>query len=205
MASRVLSGGIANLTRLGHMAVDGALYQTSERQWMHDDNGNPADMLELTRNLLRDSSKPGQDVVFTIERNLNRNVCHYTFNPESGKVEPGWLMVPPDVDLEDMSIDDVEEQLSEEDLNIIERKAYGIDMMSPTKFSLRALKGEVFTLRPDKEGNQRATLHLDGDTWTLCRILIQTKPNAFKFPAVHELHMEVCDAQDCTAVFYFAV
>lgn len=192
-------GGIESLTRLGDVDAYGNATQLGDREWSNEDSGNPGDMVEFVRNVLGDPN-----ILFIIERNLNRNVCYYQLDPETNTVFPAWLMIPPELDIEDMSIDEVDNELSEEGLSMLEKRAYGVDHIDATHFTMRALKGEVFTIHRDA-GGARASIKIEGKQWVVRRFMIHTKPSrVFGIPTVAEIHIEVEDGKKIVQ-FFFAV
>lgn len=192
------TGGISSLTCLGRVDVHGNATQLGDTEWSTEDNGNPGNMTEFTRDFL------GQDnIMFIIERNLNRNVCYYTLDLESSRVIPTWLIIPDGVDVSDMSIDDVEE-VTEERLTMLENRVYGVDTIDDSHFVVRALKGAVFTIRRDGD-SARATIEVDNRTWVLNRIMIHTTPSRLLgIPSVTEIHLDVEDENGKIVQFFFA-
>jgi hypothetical protein len=196
------SGGIATLTRLGSVDAYGNVTQVGTREWSNEENGNPDEMVEFVRNVLGEQST----ILFIIERNINRNVCYYQFDPETNKVVPTWLMIPDDLDLKDMSIEDVDTRLTQEDLSMFETRGYGVSVVDDTHFIVRALGDEVLTIHHDEDGNARATIVIDNKHWILRRIMVQTKPiRILGVPTVTELHIEVEDELNRVNQFFYAV
>jgi hypothetical protein len=194
--SQARSGGISTLTRLGSVDGYGNATQLGAREWSNADNGNPDNMINFTRGFLGD-----EDILFIVERDLNRNVCYYSLDEH--KVVPTWLMIPDDVDLSSMTIEQIDGDLvSEEALTMLERRGYGVDVLDPTHFTVRALKGEVFTIRRDDNGNARAYIHIDHRDWQVRRVMIHTKPSMLGFPSVREIHIEVEDGGRITQFFF---
>lgn len=171
--------------------------QKSSRQWITEDNGNPDDILDIARELV------SEHVMFTIERNFNKNVCCYQL--DDGQVCPQWLMIPDDEDMMEADLDRLQEVTHLEDLTMFESRAYGVDVLEADKFIVKALKGEELRLVEDHKGVFRTVIHIDGHPWFLKRIFLHTKPNMVNFPSVHEIHIEVTDEQDRVTQFFFAV
>lgn len=165
-----------------------------------EDNGNPEDTLEIVRGVMgRD-----ENVMFTIERDFNRNVCYYS-TQDGVSVDAKWLLIPDDIDLHDMSIEQVEDELVEEPLTRMETYAYGTKSLGQGRFMLNAIKGEQLGIRRDQEGNYRATIFIQGIHWTLRRIMIHTKPAlGMLYPSVTEIHLEVEDVHGDIAQFFYA-
>lgn len=197
MASKVMSGGISSLIYLGCVDAGGVVDQKTSRQWITEDNGNPDDILDIARELV------SEHVMFTIERNFNKNVCCYQL--DDGQVCPRWLMIPDDEDMMEADLDRLQEVTHLEDLTMFENRAYGVDVLEAEKFIVKALKGEELGLAEDRNGKVRAVIHIHGQPWFLKRIFLHTKPNMVNFPSVHEIHIEVTDEHDRITQFFFAV
>ena len=133
MASKVRSGGISSLNYLGCVDARGVVDQKTSRQWITEDNGNPDDILDIAQDLV------SENVMFTIERNFNKNVCCYDL--DNGQVHPKWLMIPDDEDMMEADRDRLREVTHLEDLNMVEKQAYGVDVEGD-KFVVKALRGE---------------------------------------------------------------
>jgi hypothetical protein len=171
-----------------------------DRAWSDEDNDNPDDMVEFTRNVLGEPDT----ILFIIERNLNRNVCYYQLDTDTKQVTPAWLMIPHGLDLSNLSIDEVDNQVTEEGLTMLETRAYGVDTIDDDHFTMRALKGEVFTIHRDGD-TARATIVIDHKTWVVRRIMIHSNPNMLGIPIVKEVHLEVEDGPHRVTQFFFAV
>lgn len=199
--ARVRSGGLSSLTRLGSIDGYGNETQLSDRAWSTDENENDDMMVEFTRNVLGEHD----NILFVIERNFNRNVCYYQLDPETGKVTPAWLIIPDHLDVSNMSIFDVDNELREEELTMMESRVYGVDMIDESHFTVRALKGEVFTIHRTGD-TARATVDIDDKSWVVRGILIHTRPGlVFGIPTVTEIHVEVEDKNERVFHFFFAV
>jgi hypothetical protein len=158
---------------------------------------------------------PEDDVIFTIERDFNRNVVMYrpslTRQGElntSKLVDAAWLMVPAEVDLDNTTVDMVDEELVEEELTSMEELAYGVDVVHVDDlcFAVRAFPDNHMFLKKTPNDQWRATVMVEGRMWTLRRILLHTIPRAFGlFPAVSEMHLEVEDEAGAVAQFYYAI
>lgn len=196
MASKVRSGGISSLNYLGCVDARGVVDQKTSRQWITEDNGNPDDILDIAQDLV------SENVMFTIERNFNKNVCCYDL--DNGQVHPKWLMIPDDEDMMEADRDRLREVTHLEDLNMVEKRAYGVDVEGD-KFFVKALRGEELELVKDHNGSFRSVIHIHGQPWFLKRIFLHTKPNMLNFPSVHEIHVEVTNENNKVSQFFFAV
>jgi hypothetical protein len=196
MASKVRSGGISSLNYLGCVDARGVVDQKTSRQWITEDNGNPDDILDIAQDLV------SENVMFTIERNFNKNVCCYDL--DNGQVHPKWLMIPDDEDMMEADRDRLREVTHLEDLNMVEKQAYGVDVEGD-KFVVKALRGEELELVKDHNGSFRSVIHIHGQPWFLKRIFLHTKPNMLNFPSVHEIHVEVTNENNKVSQFFFAV
>ena len=192
-----MSGGISSLIYLGCVDAGGVVDQKTSRQWITEDNGNPDDILDIARELV------SEHVMFTIERNFNKNVCCYQLDDD--QVCPKWLMIPDDEDMMEADLDRLQEVTHIEDLNMFENRAYGIDVLESNKFIVKALKGEELGLAEDRNGVTRTVIRINGQPWFLKRIFLHTKPNMVNFPSVHEIHIELMDEHDRITQFFFAV
>lgn len=193
--STVRSGGLSTLSLLGHVDGYGNATQYTDQTWCMDENGNPEDIIGLTRDFMCN-----HDIMFLIERGFNRNICYYKFDEDMGVI-PSWLMIPEDMVLEDMSIEEVD-SLEEEDLTFMERRVYGVDMIDDTHFTVRALKGEIFTIYQDDEGHARARATIDNTPQTIRRIMIHTVPGTLRIPTVSEIHIEAEFDNKVSQYFY---
>jgi len=206
------SGGLGSLHLMGYTDEHGATIQTdSDKRWAADDNGNLDDMPYFVESYLgtQDST------LFIVERNTNRNVCHYQVNhAHDGEtldahcpVNPSWLMIGGDVDLSNMSTDDIEDGIIyEEELSGIEPMVYGLNFLDTTHFQLKAIPGETFILEQNPAGNKwRATLMIRGEPWVVNRIYLHTAPSLMGFPVVEEIHIDVThpDKKSDQRSFYF--
>ena len=196
MASKVRSGGISSLNYFGCVVARGVVDQKTSRQWITEDNGNPDDILDIAQDLV------SENVMFTIERNFNKNVCCYDL--DNGQVHPKWLMIPDDEDMMEADRDRLREVTHLEDLNMVEKQAYGVDVEGD-KFVVKALRGEELELVKDHNGSFRSVIHIHGQPWFLKRIFLHTKPNMLNFPSVHEIHVEVTNENNKVSQFFFAV
>lgn len=206
--------GLASLELLGHTDEHGRSEQLGDRRWSLDDNGNPDDMEYLVKSILGTQDT----TLFIIERDTNRNVCHYQVNltPSgepyaNGAVKPSWCMITKDADLDDMSIEDVSgnDVIYEEALSGIEPMVYGVAMIDSTHFQIHALKGETFTLERDPVTDTwRALLTIEGRPWVVKRIYLHTKSATAMgdmFPRVSEIHVVVQYVDsDKKFTFYYA-
>ena len=211
MAFSVIKGGLEALHKLGSTDVHGVSRRTGNRSWSTNDNGNPANMLRFVRDLMGEDD----DILFTIERDINRNVVVYrpSLTPRgeldtSSLAKGSWLLVPEEVDLDNTTVEMVEEELVEEEFTALEQMGYGVDMVHQDDlcFAVRALPDNHLHLFQTPAGKWRARLLVEGKLWTLQRILLHTTPRALGlFPAVSELHVEVEDAATgAVAQFYYA-
>ena len=197
MASKVLTGGLSSLTYLGCVDAGGVVDQKTSRQWITEDNGNPDDILDIARELV------SENVMFTIERYLNKNVCCYQL--DDGQVCPKWLMIPEDEDMMEADLDRLQEVTHLEDLTMFESRAYGVDVFEEDRFFVKALKGEELRLVEADAGVFRAVIRINGHPWFLKRIFLHTKPNIMNFPSVYEIHIEVMDEHDRVTQFFYAI
>jgi hypothetical protein len=218
MASSAVEGGLNSLHKLGSTDVNGVSRRTGSRSWSVADNGNPDDMVTFVRNFMGQDD----DVLFIVERDFNRNVVIYRpcfvhdgTELNTSKVAGGsWLIVPDDVDLDNMT-EEVVDDLVEEDLTKLEHLGYGVKKMSggegELKFSIAALPDTPLTLfkHVDEEGSEvwRVSIEIEEHRWIVRRIMLHTKPRALGlFPSVTEVHLEVEDygAHGMVAQFYYS-
>lgn len=212
MASSTIRGGLDALVGLGSTDVHGVSKRTGARSWSTRDNGNPAHMLTFVRDLM------GLDdnVLFTMERDFNRNVVMY--RPALGVTgeldlstlaTASWLMVPDTADLDHTTVEMVDEELVEEKLTALEQLGYGTKVVAhrdDLAFAVAALPDTPMFLVQTAEGQWRAHVEVEGTRWTLNRIMLHTTPRAFgMFPGVSEVHVEVEDDKGQVAQFYYAV
>jgi len=204
MATNVISGGLSALNYLGCVDTEGEIHYETDRQWAVADNGNPENILEITRGVLGENDT----LMFIIERDFNRNVCYYKANTDAGgreQVLPNWLIIPRDIDMHNLSIEEVEDELKEENLTMVETYAYGTKNIDTNQFMVNALKGEQLSIFKDDEGNYRASIFIRGTPWVLNRIMIHTKSVAMGlYPAVSEIHLDVETLGGTPAQFFYA-
>lgn len=208
MATHAVSGGLSSLTYLGCVDPQGDVHYATDRCWSTDENGNPENILDITRGVMG----ANDTLMFIIERDVNRNVCHYTANlDDSGAlvhenpVAPSWLIVPAGIDMHNMSIQEVEDDLTEEGLTTMETYAYGTKNLKNGRFMVNALKGEQLSMFQDQEGNYRTSIVIQGMHWVLRRIMIHTKPVMLGlYPSVSEIHLDVESRQGDPAQFFYA-
>jgi hypothetical protein len=175
-------------------------------------------MLTLVRNLMGgDTRDDGDDdpVLFIVERDLNRNVVMY--RPGNAElVQPSWLLVPEEADLDNITVEMVDEQLVEEDLTKLEQLGYGVKRLSgegaASRFYMAALPDTPLTLFQTQEGKRRVWVEIEGKRWILQRVMLHTRPRALGwFPTVTEVHLEVemmtesGAGSGMVAQFYYAV
>lgn len=196
MASSALSGGLSAITCLGSVNTEGRVTRRFRTLWKTGDNGNPSNIVDIAREMVSDN------VMFTVERDFNKNVCCYVLHPD-GRLIPQWLMIPPDADVENASMDDLHDIVHTEELTFLEKKGYGISTKG-SQFSLNALKGERFKLVRGGE-HPRATVEIEGTTWFVHRIFLHTEPNMVGFPSVKEIHLTVHDQQGKVAQFFYRI
>jgi hypothetical protein len=190
------TGGLSSLELLGHTDERGATVQTG-RRWASDDNGNPEDMAYFVKSFLGTQDT----TLFIVERNINRNVCHYQANLNSdgetlyvhAPVKPSWLMIGAELELDSMTEQDVDEGvLYEEPLSGVEPMVYGMTFLDSTHFELKAIPGETFTLEQNPvDSCWRALLTIQGHAWVVERIYLHTTKSALGFPSVQEVHIDV--------------
>jgi len=204
MSVSALKGGLNALMKLGCTHVDGVSTRTTSRSWSMNDNGNPSHMLQFVRDFISD------DVLFTIERDFNRNVILMSPSLDAtgnlNTVKASWFMVPSDVDIE---CEETHGSLYEEELTKLEYMGYGVTNVVPNtpSFCVAALPDTPLNLVRDPVTQKwRVCITIENVTWMLQRILLYTKPRALgMFPSVTELHLEVADASGAVAQFYYAV
>ena len=209
MTSAVLRGGLSALLKLGWTDADGVSKRTTGRSWCTCDNGNPAHMLDF----VRDFMGPTDDILFILERDLNRNIVIYrpSFIAD-GEVDretlarASWLLVPREADLDHTTIAMADEELVEEDLTVLEKRAYAVTVLNPDNFifSVAALPDTPLVLTQDPNGKWCVRIEIDSQWWTLQRIMVHTTPSVFMFPAVSEIHLDVYQETGRTAQFYYA-
>ena len=203
MSTSALRGGLAALERLGSIDSSGSVHRVpGARAWSTADNGNPDNMLEFVRDVLGEHDT----VMFTIERDLNRNVMIYrpNFEGDAAPARPGWLMVPADADLDNTTIDMVDNQLKEEDITGIEQLGYGVKSSGPSSFSIRALPDTVVHMFETDDQQWRVRVEVDGTLRVLQRIVLFVTTR-FGLPGVREVHVEVEDDAGAVSQHFYAV
>lgn len=201
--------GLSSLTQLGYVGVDGARTRLLGREWKIGSSGNPDSMPDIVRGYMgtHDST------LFLIERDTNRNVCHYQVNlTESGEVDAGrpvvaeWFMVAEDADLDNLDPFEYEmtgeSPVHTEGLTMLEKTVYGVKTMGPTQFTVNALRGEIFTLRRRGDG-WCACVSIGGTEWVLNRVMLHTS-FGFTGPRVDEIHLEVMTPAGEMAQFFYS-
>jgi hypothetical protein len=195
MASKALTGGLSSLVYLGCVDSNGAVERKSQRGWVMEDNGNPSNIVDIAGELVG-------DVLFTVERDFNKNVCCYVMG-DNGLV-PQWLIIPDHVDVENAEVEDLRDVVHTEELTYIETRGYGVEAKGPGQFGVRAIKGETFTMATHA-GKTRACVTLNGYRWFVHRIFLHTKPNLVGFPSVFELHLTLHDEAGKVTQFFYSV
>jgi len=211
MASSAVEGGLNALHKLGSTDIKGVSKRDGSRSWCTNDNGNPANMLTFVRNLMGQDD----DVLFIVERDINRNVVFYrpaltsTGELDTSLVAGGsWLIVADEADLDNTTEEMVDEQLVEEELTRLERLGYGVKRVSGPEliFSIAALPDTPLTLFQNEEGAWRVWVEIEGDKWIVQRIMLHTQARMLgMFPQVTEVHFDVESTCGLVAQFYFAV
>ncbi len=168
------AGGFNNMTLLGITRDD---YQKISGDKLTGQNGNGnTNMLYWAKRWL------GSNVVFVIQRLMNRNVLAYrTTGDVSNPVEATWLMIPDELNWEDDADSDSDDEdtmlplprgITTEELTRMESTmAYGIESMGINLFGIRALGGEPIRIDDDQAKIQWQ------NTWcTLTEIVVHTEP-----------------------------
>lgn len=192
------------------------LAPTSSGPWRHDSNGNPTNMLEVVQALL-----PDLNIVFVVERNLNRNVVLYCVNETRPGVVNGdnpitvmWLMISAPAPPTTTECDEVDlGNVYTEDLNTLERTlAYGVSNVTitgNTEFKTRicAVSGEDITIRYSATDKTWEALILMQNTYLrLNRFRIFTEPRKFApWPKTVELHVDAKLMAGNAITYHFAV
>lgn len=176
------------------------LVPTATGPWRHGGNGNPRNMLEVVQSLL-----PDLNIVFLVERDLNRNIVLYCVN----ECRPGvvdrenpmtvmWLMIPQTPDTTSSTEDVDLGEVYTEDLNTLERTlAYGLTnvvVQSDDKLQVRvrAVNGEDIMIRYHAaERTWEAIVLVQQRYLYLDRFRIFTEPRKFApWPKTVELHVD---------------
>ena len=207
MASTVIRGGLSALVKLGSTDSEGVSKRSTFRSWCTCDNGNPAHMLDF----VRDFMGADDEILFILERDINRNVVVYrpSFTAtgdldRNSMARASWLLVPREADLEHTTISMADEELVEEDLSVLEKYAYAVTVLDEFTFALAALPDTPLVLTRNTNGKWCVRIEIESQWWTLQRILVHTTPMAFNmFPAVSEIHFDVQE-NGRTAQFYYA-
>ena len=156
------------------------------------------------------------DVLFTIERGLNRNTVIYKVKKNgNGKVHPNdpvevyWIMLPDavgdddEVD-EDLDEDPLKHAYKEEPLLIEKQFAYGVNIVQPNVFEVRALKKLLIHVQQLEDGTYVPISTIQGKSYRIQRILIHTVPQTMKpWPRTVQMHACVLDEHGAAYQFYF--
>jgi hypothetical protein len=170
------------------------------------------------------------EMLFMIERDLNRNVVIYGLNKnDEGVVQlptvAFWLMIPDsttrvheshdtatDSDSADEENCSVPPDLHTEDLTFIEKNlAYGIAQNTVNTAEeviyIKALENQPIYVRRDGQGRFYATVDINGTSMCLRRIFICTDSNATILRGTKEVHVEVSETLDSHAsiTYYYRV
>jgi len=217
-----ITGGLASMTYLG-VTSNGHEYpnpSVPNSTWRKDGNQNPNNMFDIIRSLFDDN------VLFVIERDINRNVVVYKLNVRpDGSVDPAnpievfWLMIPvaaptgPESD--DDSGDDEDEDEDEvdlgdvytEDLTQMERTlAYGVqtEVRNGNRVMfVKALRGEPITVKRTETG-WKGCMTIAGVEMSIERILISTEPRAWGlWPTITEAHMHMRENNGRLNVYHY--
>jgi hypothetical protein len=196
--------------------------------WRQKQNGNPSNLYSSVKEVLR-----AVNVLFIVERDLNRNVVVYAVDTESPLIIPPpvqtqvfWLMIPAaarSVPIRGESDDDSSDSDSDgdppgasnlgevytEDLTMVERRyAYGLTTRNITyteeEIFIKALDKQPIRVRMHADGSYYATIQIGGTDMVLNRIFICTEPGALLWPKTTEVHLEVRLTFDApTTLTYF--
>jgi hypothetical protein len=205
------------------------LVPTTSVPWAMESNGNPHSLMFKTiKELLYDTVH----VLFIIERDTNKNVVVYGLNKDSdGNVllttVVFWVMIPVEAKREEEEDEDEEVDLGNEgdqevdlgnvyteDLTFFENNyAYGIKSRSlesdgeEEHIYVKALEGQLITVKQDMDGEYYAMIHLNGSTRLLNRIFICTEPRLLGLCRTTEVHVDVRDAwhDDDVVTYYFKI
>ncbi|MCH9717066.1 MAG: hypothetical protein K0U52_08285 [Gammaproteobacteria bacterium] len=199
------AGGFGNMTLLGVTEEDNG-YQRVHGDKLTGQNGNgDSKMLYWARRWL------GQDVVFVIQRLMNRNVLAYQSTNDPGcPVKATWIMIPEGTVFEDndsASDDSVGEDdllplpdgVTTEALTRMESSmAYGIQSMGRNVFSIIALGGEPIRIQDDE-----AQIQWQNNWSTLTEIIVHTEDRFMGlWPRVRQLDI-CCDGDAGEFVLHF--
>jgi hypothetical protein len=195
---------LANLTLLGvtidgahfKQRNDGSLVPDPAPAWQPVRNGNPPNMLDVTRSLMEDHHRR---VLFILERDTNRNVVLY-LHDSSTLVSPLWLMIPGapvHYNSDEPLSDDVEIELGDvyvEEMTPLESTiGYGVRTDERRQHVyVQALKKQPIYVR-EVDGEWHAFIQIaDGaPLMILRRISIVTEPRPFApWPRVVGMHIE---------------
>lgn len=195
---------LRTLTLLG-VTIDGSHFLQRHQgleldphpSWHAMTNGNPANMLDVTRSLFEDNHKR---VLFILERDTNRNVLMYTYDADALMV-PQWLMIPGapvHYNSDEPLNEDAEIELGNiytEELTPLESTiGYGVRVdRAEQEAYIHALRDQPIYVR--KVGEEwYAMIQLAPDTAPLFlrKISIITQPRPLSpIPRVIETHLEV--------------
>ena len=197
--------------------------------WRQKQNGNPSNLYSSVKEVLG-----AVNVLFIVERDLNRNVVVYAVDTESPLIIPPpvqthvfWLMIPAAAPVAGWSVprdDDSSDSDSDppaasnlgevytEDLTIVERRyAYGLTSRNITyteeEIFIKALDKQPIRVRIHADGSYYATIQIGGTDMVLNRIFICTEPGALLWPKTTEVHLEVRLTFDAptTLTYFFRV
>ena len=195
--------------------------------WRRKQNGNPSNVFARVKDVLQDSV----NVLFIVERDLNRNVVVYAVDTESPLIVPPpiqthvfWLMIPASSPRDDEDTSDSDSDSDSragsnlgdvytEDLTMVERRyAYGLTSRNITyteeEIFIKALDKQPIRVRMHADGSYHATIQIGGVDMILNRIFICTEPGTLLlWPKTTEVQLEVRLTLDSptTLTYYFRV
>ena len=195
-ASLVLRGVTSNHKRrmVTEFGATRELQRGESAPWRMCYNGNPRGMLEVVEQLL-----PDTNVLFIVQRDLNRNVVVYAYDEGRGTVRSFWLIVPanarrsPPTLEEDLTDEEEEVDVGDayvEELTSLEQTfAYGVTTHADGRVSIKPLEGHI--LRIQKEGSKWVAF--DEVKQKLCvvrEVFVCTEPCSWRpWPTTTECHI----------------
>jgi hypothetical protein len=213
-ASLVLKGVTFNHTRYV-VSPDKGLkplaLPTDAAPWRMCYNGNPRGMWQYVKSSL----PPETNVLFIVQRDVNRNVVVYAYSEAERRVHAFWFMVPAsarrsparyDEDKEEDEEVDVGEAYAEGLTLVEETMAYGVSPTVDGAFTVKALEGRQ--LRVVKEGDEWvATCTAEGRHVVLRDVFICTEASSWRpWPTTTECHLTCSeDATKPTLTYHYSV
>lgn len=171
-------------------------------------NGNPRGMLRV----IKEALPAGTNVLFIVQRDLNRNVAVYAYDEHRAAVHAFWFMIPAgarrasarlDEDREEDEEVDVGDATTEELTFVEQSMAYGVTPLTPGNvFRIRALEGRDMTVV--RAGNEwAASTVVEGKSMLLREVFICTEASTWRpWPTTTECHLTCVETADKAPVTY---